>query len=131
MVLKQIARLAGECGADRLQCREVDRARFAGFEDGQVGERDVVYRQVPANSLLNMKQLQGGKGASTFACCSITYFCFSKSRISVNSTSSLEGLGGSAGAASSFFFMEFIALITMKMAKAMMMKSTIVWMKLP
>jgi hypothetical protein len=53
------------------------------------------------------------------------YF-LSESRISVNNTSSAEGFGGSAGASSSFFFMLFIALMTMNMAKAMIKKSTTV-----
>ena len=58
----------------------------------------------------------------------ITIECFSRyflsaSLISVNKTSSADGLGGAAGAASSFFFMLFIALTTMKMAKAIIRKS--------
>jgi hypothetical protein len=63
----------------------------------------------------------------------LDYF-FNKSLISVRSFSSADGSGGAAGAAgaaSSFFFSLFIPLITMKMAKAMMRKSTAVWMKLP
>ena len=55
-----------------------------------------------------------------------TQSLFNRSRISVSRDSSADGLGGGAGAASSFFFIEFMALTTMKMANAMMMKSTTV-----
>src|ERR1044071_6263438 len=39
--LQQVARLARKDLADRLQRRETDRARLAGLEDRQIGERDV------------------------------------------------------------------------------------------
>ena len=60
----------------------------------------------------------------------ITYF-FKESRISVSSSTSAEGAGGAAGASSSCFFMLFIALTTINMANAMMMKSTTVWVNAP
>jgi hypothetical protein len=53
------------------------------------------------------------------------------SLISVNKTSSLLGVGGAAGAASSFFFMLFIALTTIKIANAMIMKSITVCKNTP
>ena len=56
---------------------------------------------------------------------------FSRSRISLSSTSSALGFGGSTGLAASFFFTAFIALISMKIANATITKSTIVWMNLP
>ncbi len=57
---------------------------------------------------------------------------FSTSRISVRSFSSFVGSGGAAGAAGAgFFFIEFMPLITMKMQKAMMLKSMIVLMNDP
>ena len=43
---------------------------------------------------------------------------FNESRISVSSATSSDGLAGSAGFSSSFFFSEFIARMTMKIAKA-------------
>ena len=55
----------------------------------------------------------------------------SRSRISVSSFSSFEGSGGAAGASSAFFCMLFIALITMKIAKATMVKSNTVCRKAP
>lgn len=60
------------------------------------------------------------------------YYCFaSRSRISVSSTSSAEGFGGSAGFSSSFFFMELSPLITMKIANAIIKKSRTVLMNTP
>ena len=66
---------------------------------------------------------------------STAYELVSASRISVNSTTSSLGLGGSAGFSSSSFsiraFAEFIALTTMKMANAIMTKSMTTLMKDP
>ena len=61
------------------------------------------------------------------------YLFFKRSLISPNNNSSFDGAGGGAGAAwaSSAFFMRFIPLIIMKMAKATMMKSKVVWTKFP
>ena len=61
----------------------------------------------------------------------LSYFFASRSRISVSSTSSADGLGGAAGFSSSFFFMELMPLMTMKIANAMMTKSITVLMKTP
>ncbi len=61
----------------------------------------------------------------------VYFLSFSRSRISVNSCSSLLGSGGAAGASSSFLFRLLMALIAIKMAKAMMVKSNMVWMNLP
>src|SRR5690606_13569144 len=55
----------------------------------------------------------------------------SASRISVSSFTSSLGPGGGASAASCLRLSEFIALMNRKMAKAMMRKSTMVWMKAP
>ena len=54
----------------------------------------------------------------------LNYF-FKRSLISPKSTSSLDGAGGAAGADSSFFLVEFSALIIMKMANAMIRKSKV------
>lgn len=58
------------------------------------------------------------------------YF-FKRSRISINSSWSFVGAGGAAGVCASFLRRRFIPLTTMKMAKAMMVKSKTVWMKVP
>jgi len=54
----------------------------------------------------------------------IGYDLASESRISVRSLASSEGSGGASGASSSFLRMLFMALIIMKMTKAMITKST-------
>ena len=54
-----------------------------------------------------------------------------ESRISVRSLTSSEDSGGAAGASSSFLRMLFIALIIMKMTKAMITKSMALWMNAP
>lgn len=67
--------------------------------------------------------------------CSYYRFSFSKSLISVSSTSSFDGAGGAGGAAgaSSFFlFINFVSsLMNKNMEKAMMRKSKVTCRKLP
>lgn len=69
-------------------------------------------------------------------CLAFFYFLsFSRSRISANNFSSLEGSGAGAGfcSASTLFLRakRFMPLTSMKTQKAIMMKSKSVWMKLP
>ena len=87
------------------------------------------------SGLLNKKVRQIVGPFNYIACLmfrSATYFCFSKSRISVSNFSSADGAGGAAGVSSFFFFaILLISFTSMNTQNATMMKSMEVCIKLP
>lgn len=87
------------------------------------------------SGLLNKKVRQIVGPFNYIACLmfrSATYFCFSKSRISVSNFSSADGAGGAAGVSSFFFFaILLISFTSMNTQNATMIKSMEVCMKLP
>src|SRR5699024_9733027 len=94
-----------------------------------VGDQGNEHEHVPNANPGRHPLFKGGGGVAGFLL--LHYLpSFSRSRISVSSSSSLEGLG--AGAASSFFRWRRLKALTMQnTAKAMMMKLSTASIKLP
>ena len=104
---------------------------FTATIDKRASEDVVAFHFAITRSGFEDKGSSPSPGDAMTAAVVTIYDLESKSRISVKSVSSAEGLGGSAGLSSSFFFIELRPLITMKIAKAMITKSSTVLINMP